>query len=128
MKGPTEAQHAALREVRSFIDSEAGRQLYARRAGIERTLSQGVRSFGLRRARYRGEAKAHLQHVVTMCGAELQPGLRLAGRRVAHGDAGLAVSGWRLERNSPAVSGPSRENPDPGPGLIAELARSAGAF
>ena len=29
------------------------------------TISQGVRSFGLRRARYRGEAKAHLQHVAT---------------------------------------------------------------
>ena len=66
LKVPTEAQHAALREVRSFIDSEAGRQLYARRAGIEGTLSQGVRSFGLRRSRYRGEAKAHLQHVATM--------------------------------------------------------------
>ena len=39
LKVPTEAQHAALREVRSFIDSEAGRQLYARRAGIEGTLS-----------------------------------------------------------------------------------------
>ena len=91
LKVPTEAQHAALREVRSFIDSEAGRQLYARRAGIEGTLSQGVRSFGLRRARYRGEAKAHLQHVATMCGAELQPGLGLAGRRAVRGDAGLAV-------------------------------------
>ena len=57
LKVPTESQHAALREVRSFIDSEAGRQLYARRAGIEGTLSQGVRSFGLRRSRYRGEAR-----------------------------------------------------------------------
>ena len=31
-------------------------------------------------------------------------------------------------QNSPAVSGPSRESPDPGPGLIAELAQPAGAF
>jgi transposase len=51
--------------MRSFIGSEEGRRLYAKRAGIEGTLSQGVRSFGLRRARYRGEAKAHLQHVAT---------------------------------------------------------------
>ena len=36
-----------------------------RRSGIEGTISQGVRSFGLRRARYRGEAKTHLQHVAT---------------------------------------------------------------
>ena len=35
--------------MRSFIDSEEGRRLYARHAGIEGTISQGVRSFGLRR-------------------------------------------------------------------------------
>ncbi len=38
---------------------------YARRQGIEGTLSQGVRAFGLRRARYRGQAKTHLRHVGT---------------------------------------------------------------
>ena len=64
-KVPAEAQYAALREMRGFIDSDEGRRLYAWRAGIEGTLSQGVRSFGLRRARYRGLAKAHLQHVAT---------------------------------------------------------------
>ena len=62
---PPRAQYEALREMRSFIDSEEGRRLYAKRAGIEGTISQGVRSFGLRRARYRGQAKAHLQHVAT---------------------------------------------------------------
>jgi transposase len=62
---PSQEQHAALREMRSFLDSEGGRRLYAKRAGIEGTISQGVRSFGLRRARYRGAAKTHLQHVGT---------------------------------------------------------------
>jgi transposase len=38
---------------------------YARRAGIEGTISQGVRAFGLRQARYRGLRKTHLQHVAT---------------------------------------------------------------
>ena len=38
---------------------------YAARAGIEGTLSQGVRGFGLRRCRYAGLAKARLQHVAT---------------------------------------------------------------
>ncbi len=37
---------------------------YARRAGIEGTISQGVRAFGLRRAKYVGLAKTHLQHVL----------------------------------------------------------------
>jgi hypothetical protein len=35
------------------------------RAGVERTLSQGVRGFGLRRCRYIGLDKARLQHVAT---------------------------------------------------------------
>jgi IS5 family transposase len=35
------------------------------RAGIEGTLSQAVRAFGLRRTRYRGLAKTSLQHVAT---------------------------------------------------------------
>jgi transposase len=38
---------------------------YARRAGIEGTLSQGIRAYGLRHARYIGEAKTPLQHVLT---------------------------------------------------------------
>jgi transposase len=38
---------------------------YAVRAGVEGTLPQGVRGFGLRRCRYVGLAKARLQHVAT---------------------------------------------------------------
>jgi transposase len=38
---------------------------YAQRAGVEGTLSQAVRRGGLRRARYVGLAKTHLQQVVT---------------------------------------------------------------
>jgi IS5 family transposase len=36
---------------------------YAQRQGIEGTLSQGVRAFGVRRARYRGLVKVTLQNV-----------------------------------------------------------------
>ena len=49
----------------------AYRSLYALRQGIEGTISQGVRAFGLRRARYRGLAKAHLQHVATAAAIDL---------------------------------------------------------
>lgn len=38
---------------------------YAIRAGIEATLSQNVRTCGLRRTRYRGLRKTHVQHVLT---------------------------------------------------------------
>ena len=59
------AAEEALQSLRRRLASKAGRRLYARRAGIEGTLSQGVRAFGLRRSRYRGLAKTHLQHVAT---------------------------------------------------------------
>jgi hypothetical protein len=65
LKLPARPLYEALQEMRSFIASEEGRRVYAWRAGIEGTISQGVRSFGLRRTRYRGTAKTHLQHVAT---------------------------------------------------------------
>jgi len=62
---PPRAQYEALHAARARQASAAGQQRYARRAGIEGTLSQGVRAFGLRRSRYRGLAKTHVQHVAT---------------------------------------------------------------
>jgi transposase len=58
-------QYEALEAARSREASEEYRLEYNRRAGIEGTISQGVRSFGLRRSRYIGETKAHLQHIAT---------------------------------------------------------------
>jgi transposase len=62
---PQRDQYEALRAAREWSTSEQGKHLYACRAGIEGTLSQGVRTYGLRRSRYRGLAKTHLQHVAT---------------------------------------------------------------
>lgn len=58
-------QYQALQAARSREVSAKYRAEYNRRAGIEGTISQGVRTCGLRRLRYVGEAKAHLQHVAT---------------------------------------------------------------
>jgi transposase len=58
-------QYEALEAARTRFNSDMGQALYKRRAGIEGTLSQGVRAFGLRRTRYRGLPKTHLQHVAT---------------------------------------------------------------
>ncbi len=60
-----QAQYEALRERRALEETAAFAAEYARRAGIEGTISQGVRAFGLRRAKYVGPAKVHLQHVLT---------------------------------------------------------------
>jgi transposase len=62
---PTEALHEALTKTRKLLSSEEGKREYAKRAGIEGTLSQGVRRGGLRRCRYIGLAKTHLQEVAT---------------------------------------------------------------
>jgi transposase len=58
-------QYEALQAARSRELSEEYRAEYNRRAGVEGTISQGVRACGLRQSRYVGEAKAHLQHVAT---------------------------------------------------------------
>ena len=55
--------YEALRAAQAWYASNEGRRQYARRAGVEGTLSQGIRAFGMRRSRYRGLAKTHLQNV-----------------------------------------------------------------
>lgn len=59
---PKPAQEAREQRLREQANP-AFQQRYARRAGIEATISQAVRTKGLRRCRSRGLAKAHLQHV-----------------------------------------------------------------
>ena len=65
------AEHEALAAARKQHESKQGRRLYAQRQGIEGTISQGVRSFGLRRARYRGLAKTAFQGVATAAALNL---------------------------------------------------------
>ncbi len=62
---PPQDQYEALTAARAWYASEEGSERYKQRAGVEGTLSQGVRAFGLRRTRYWGVAKTHLQHVAT---------------------------------------------------------------
>jgi transposase len=59
------AEHEAIQAARQRQQTTEFAAQYAPRAGIEGTLSQGIRAFGLRKARYRGLAKTHLQHVAT---------------------------------------------------------------
>jgi transposase len=61
----TRAHHEALVAARQRQQTEAFKAEYARRAGVEGTHSQGVRVCGLRRSRYIGMAKTHLQHLLT---------------------------------------------------------------
>jgi len=58
-------QYQALQAARQRQTTKAFKTTYAVRAGIEGTLSQGIRAFGLRQARYRGLEKVHLQQILT---------------------------------------------------------------
>jgi transposase len=60
-----QAHHEAIQMARSRQQTQTFKERYAKRAGVEGTISQGVRVFGLRRSRYLGQAKTHLQHMIT---------------------------------------------------------------
>jgi transposase len=59
------AQYELLQWARQREHTDEFKERYAKRAGIEGTISQGVRAFGLRRSRYMGQTKTHLQHMRT---------------------------------------------------------------
>jgi transposase len=77
-RGPRElsvrpqAHHEALQAARKRQQDDGFNEQVAARAGIEGTLSDGVRSSGLRRCRYLGLAKTRLQHLVTAAAINLR--------------------------------------------------------
>ncbi len=64
-------QHEALQAARLRQTTREFKHDYATRAGVEGTFSQGVRAFNLRRTRYVGLAKTHLQHIATAAAMNL---------------------------------------------------------
>src|SRR3954466_15408312 len=63
--------HEALQAARRRQETEEFRRQYAARAGIEGTHEQAIRRCGLRRCRYIGQSKAHLQHALTAAAINL---------------------------------------------------------
>jgi transposase len=64
-------QYEALQAARKHQATKEFSQHYALRSGIEATISQGVRAFDLRRSRYIGQPRTHLQHVATAAAINL---------------------------------------------------------
>lgn len=64
-------EHQALQYGRERQQQAQFKKRYKIRAGVEGTISQGVRTFDLRRTRYIGLAKTHLQHVATAAAINL---------------------------------------------------------
>jgi transposase len=113
---PPQEQYEALQAAQTWYASEEGQQRYKQRAGVEGTLSQGVRAFGLRRTRYWGVAKTHLQHVAIAAAINIDRIVAwLDGQPRAHtrlsrfailAPAGTIPSGVRPEQTSTALLGP----------------------
>jgi len=60
---PPRELHEMQTAARAAQDSTDWQDDYKRRAGIEATISQAITVTGCRRARYRGLAKTHLEHI-----------------------------------------------------------------
>jgi transposase len=82
-------QHEALQAARRRQTTEEFRLQYAARAGVEGTHEQAIRRCGLRRCRYIGLAKAHLQHVLTAVAIDV---VRLSERWAGTPPAGTRCS------------------------------------
>ncbi len=67
----TEEVHKTLVQARAREKTKDFKEQYKKRAGIEGTISQGTRAFGLRFSRYRGFPKTRLQHILTACAINL---------------------------------------------------------
>lgn len=77
-------QHEALRAARAHQETDAFREDYAVRAGIEGTISQGQRRCGMGRCRYLGQAKAQFQEAAEAAALNyLRAAADLAGHRPA---------------------------------------------
>jgi transposase len=85
-----QTDHQLLQQARRLQTTPEWKARYERRAGIEGTISQGTRGFGLRRSRYIGEAKTHLQHILTASAINL---VRFAAWR-----AGIPQAKTRISR------------------------------
>lgn len=72
----------AIQAARARQQTEEFKTQYAQRAGMEGTLSRGVRACGLRRSRYIGEAKTRLQELCIAAGLNIaRVAAHIAGAR-----------------------------------------------
>jgi hypothetical protein len=73
-----------LRDLQLRVPSEQQtpewKNRYAARSGVEGTINEVMHGHGMRRCRYRGQSKAHLQHVLTAIAVNIE---RLSGREPA---------------------------------------------
>ncbi|MFE2713961.1 transposase [Streptomyces mirabilis] len=72
---PRELRDLQLR-VRTEQQTPEWKTRYAVRSGVEGTVNEFAHGYGMRRCRYRGQGKAHIQHVLTAIAVNIE---RLSG-------------------------------------------------
>ncbi|MFJ3933151.1 transposase [Streptomyces sp. NPDC090029] len=72
---PRELRDLQLR-VRAEQQTPEWKARYAVRSGVEGTVNEFAHGHGMRRCRYRGQSKAHVQHVLTAIAINIE---RLSG-------------------------------------------------
>jgi transposase len=79
-----QAAHEAIQSRRQYMETDAFREAYAIRAGVEGVISQAAYALRGRRTRYRGLAKTHLQNLATAAAINLRRGANwLMGKETA---------------------------------------------
>lgn len=79
-----EDEFKALQAARQREQTDEFKEAYKKRAGVEGTISQAVGVLGMRRTRFRGLDKVHLQHLMTATAMNLMRVLDwLAGKKPA---------------------------------------------
>jgi transposase len=61
-----------LKQAREREQTEAFKEEYKRRAGLEGTIAQAVNAMDARHNRFRGLARTHLQHIATASATNLR--------------------------------------------------------
>jgi transposase len=95
-----QAEQEAVWNARRQQETAAFWEAYAARAGIEGTLSQGIRVCGLRRTRYIGEAKVHLSHLLMATAINI---LRVVAWRGGRARATTRISRFAALANEPRL-------------------------
>jgi transposase len=97
--------HEATRFARQRQTTQEFKERYAIRAEVEGTLSQGLRAFDLRQARYIGSAKTHLHHLIIATAINLARLLDWKRRAPSHPHTDFSLCRPGLLKTSPTVSG-----------------------
>jgi len=91
-----QAEYEAIQAARLDHASPEGQQRYKRRAGVEGTISQGVRALGLRRTRYRGLSKEHHRQSSTAQMPQLEALYALRDRILFELKLGKQATGYKV--------------------------------